>query len=236
VTAPPFVLLDLYDTLAHADLERIRAGRAAIAARLGVSAGTLAAAYESTAAARSRGQFGGAAGDMAAILEAAGVQADERLRDEVVEIEIRLWLEGVLLYPDVDACLDGLRARGQRLALVSNCGFQTRPLVDAWGLDRRLDVIVLSYEVRLAKPDPAIYRLALHRLGGEPANALLVDDQVAFLDAAAALGMATYRVQRKEEVFPPHPDPPPRPGVPAKSRWRGADFAGWVAPTLQYRW
>lgn len=199
MTAPPLVLLDLYDTLAHADLERIRAGRAAIAARLGVSDETMTAAYEATSAARSLGRFGDAAGDMAAILEAAGVQADERLRDELVELEIQLWLGAVFLYPDVEACLDGLRARGQRLALVSNCGFQTRPLVDAWGFDGRLDTVVLSFEVRLAKPDPAIYRLALDRLGGAPADALLVDDQPAFLDTAAALRIATYQLRRADD-------------------------------------
>jgi HAD superfamily hydrolase (TIGR01509 family) len=190
------LLLDLYETLAHADMARVQAGREAIAARLNVPVETMAAAYEATADGRFLGRYGGAVADMAAVLEAAGVPAGDGLVTELVEVETRLWSDSVALYPDVEGCLEGLRAAGHRLALVSNCGFQTRPLIEAWGLDQRLDAVVLSHEVRLGKPDPAIYRLALRRLGGEPAQALMVDDQVAFLDAAAALGMWTYQIRR----------------------------------------
>jgi putative hydrolase of the HAD superfamily len=196
VTVPPLVLLDLYETLAHADIERVEAGRAALAASLGVPVETMTAAYETTAEARFRGRLGGAVQDVAAVLEAAGLRPDAELVNEVVRIETELWMDNAVLYPDVRDCLDRLRAGGRRLALVSNCGFQTRPLVDAWGFSRLLDALILSHEVRLAKPDPAIYMLALRRLGGEPADALMVDDQVAFLDAAAALGMSTRLVRR----------------------------------------
>ena len=69
-------------------------------------------------------------------------------------------------------------------------------MIDAWGLDGHLDAVVLSCEVGLVKPDPAIFALALRRLGGEPARAVLVDDVVEYLDAAARLGVRTRRMAR----------------------------------------
>lgn len=53
-----------------------------------------------------------------------------------------------------------------------------------------LHTVVLSCEVGLMKPDPAIYRLALARLGRPASRALFVDDLVENVAAAQALGMA----------------------------------------------
>lgn len=49
--------------------------------------------------------------------------------------------------------------------------------------------MVLSFEVGLGKPDPDVYRLALTRLGIEPAEAIFVDDQLLYCDVARSLGM-----------------------------------------------
>lgn len=55
---------------------------------------------------------------------------------------------------------------------------------------RELRTVVLSCEVGLIKPDPAIYHLALARLGRPPSQALFVDDLVENVAAAQTLGMA----------------------------------------------
>lgn len=49
--------------------------------------------------------------------------------------------------------------------------------------------IVVSGEVKLLKPDPAIYYLALDRFGLKPADALFVDDRAINVEAAEAVGM-----------------------------------------------
>jgi HAD superfamily hydrolase (TIGR01509 family) len=46
------------------------------------------------------------------------------------------------------------------------------PIADAF------DVIVGSGDVKVAKPDPAIYRLALEQLGRQPAEAVFIDDSL----------------------------------------------------------
>lgn len=53
----------------------------------------------------------------------------------------------------------------------------------------RFDALVWSYQLRLAKPDPAIYRHAIEKLGTAPAETLFIDDKPVNTEAAQALGM-----------------------------------------------
>lgn len=51
------------------------------------------------------------------------------------------------------------------------------------------DDILLSYEVRMTKPDPEIFELAAQRLGLEPNECVLVDDVEYYCSAAQTTGM-----------------------------------------------
>src|SRR3989344_7068338 len=51
------------------------------------------------------------------------------------------------------------------------------------------DDIILSYEVRVTKPDPRIYRLAAERLGVETKQSVLVDDVKRYVEGAETVGM-----------------------------------------------
>ncbi len=75
-------------------------------------------------------------------------------------------------------------------------GIRTGLLSNSWGLDYPredwdvlFDTVVISGEVGLRKPDPAIYELAAERLGLPPAQVVFVDDLVPNVRAAAAVGM-----------------------------------------------
>ncbi|WP_376771101.1 HAD family hydrolase [Rhizomonospora bruguierae] len=91
--------------------------------------------------------------------------------------------EGWAVYPDTAPTLKALRAAGVRVAVVSNIGFDIRPLFDAWGLADAVDEYVLSYEVGACKPDPMIFLRACAALGVPPERALMVGDTPA--DAGA---------------------------------------------------
>lgn len=195
-----FVLLDLYDTLAWVDFPGLQAGRAAMAAKLRVTSDAYHQAWEETLAARMLGRFGGGRGDVAAVLASLGVNAGGTLEVEIAEGEEVLWRQVVSLFDDVEPCLIELRRRGLRLALVSNCAYQTRAVVDGWQLGRHLDAVALSWEVGLTKPDPAMYLHALELLGGQPEAALLVDDSVEFLEAASRLGIETRLMCRGSQA------------------------------------
>jgi putative hydrolase of the HAD superfamily len=53
----------------------------------------------------------------------------------------------------------------------------------------RFDVHVWSYQLLMAKPDPAIYQHTLQQLGTRPEETLFIDDKQVNIDAAKALGM-----------------------------------------------
>ncbi|MFB8216098.1 HAD-IA family hydrolase [Streptomyces anulatus] len=87
------------------------------------------------------------------------------------------------------------RAAGHRLALLSNSfgldPFNPYEHVGIWDL---FDVHVVSELEGLAKPDPAIYRLALERIGLPAERCVFVDDHEANLPPAAELGITTVHV------------------------------------------
>ncbi|HKE65137.1 MAG TPA: HAD-IA family hydrolase [Micromonosporaceae bacterium] len=98
-------------------------------------------------------------------------------------------------FPYVDSAptLRALKSAGTSVAVVSNIGFDIRPLLAHHGLAELVDAVVLSYEVGRVKPDPAIFEYACARLHVDPERTLMVGDTPA--DAAAvAIGCAAYVV------------------------------------------
>lgn len=78
----------------------------------------------------------------------------------------------------------------RKTALLSNAWSDLRErLIHEYPCLDAFDYPIFSYEVGLAKPDPAIYRLTLHRLGVKPTQAVFVDDNEANILSAAALGI-----------------------------------------------
>jgi putative hydrolase of the HAD superfamily len=190
------VLIDLYDTLAWTDWPTMRAE---LEERFGISEVELLRAFTTTREARSIGAYGSAEGDLAAVLEAAGVQADADLVHELNEARARALAEnGVHLWDDSIRTLRELRGRGIRTAVVSNCDHATRPIVEDLGLQREVDAIVLSFEVGAAKPDPRIYRAALEAVGAGPEEAVFVDDQAWYCEGAEALGIRSFLIRRDD--------------------------------------
>lgn len=95
--------------------------------------------------------------------------------------------------PAVKAMLEQLRLAGVKIGLISNC---TPEEVKAWEtseLAPYFDDVIFSYAVHAAKPDPSIYRLACHRMGVTPAEALFVGDGGSNeLAGASSYGLRAY--------------------------------------------
>jgi HAD superfamily hydrolase (TIGR01509 family) len=79
-------------------------------------------------------------------------------------------------YPDAAEVIAALRVRGLRVGVLSNIGWDIRPALARVLEPGLFDAIVLSCEVGLEKPDPAIFTLACARLGVSPAETLFVGD------------------------------------------------------------
>lgn len=82
-----------------------------------------------------------------------------------------------------------LRERGLRLLGLTNWSTETFPRgVAAGPAIGDLEAVVVSGEVGLVKPDPAIYEHLLATHDVDPATALFVDDRADNVEAAVALG------------------------------------------------
>lgn len=84
------------------------------------------------------------------------------------------------------------RQAGVAVAVLSNSwGAGKVDPYAGYDLDDRFDAVVISDQVGLRKPDPAIYQLTAHHLGVPARGCVFVDDTAHNLPTAAALGMAT---------------------------------------------
>jgi putative hydrolase of the HAD superfamily len=100
-------------------------------------------------------------------------------------------------YPEVPDALARLRAAGARLAVVSNWDVSLHDVLERTALRSLVDAVVISAELGVAKPDPAIFRAALERLGAPAAGALHVGDSVEHdVAGARAAGLEAVLVAR----------------------------------------
>lgn len=90
----------------------------------------------------------------------------------------------------VIALVHELKAAGFRLGVLTNNVVEFR---DRWRsllpFDELFDDIVDSCEVGMRKPNPAIYQLALARLGAQPDRTAFLDDVPSNVTAAESVGM-----------------------------------------------
>ena len=132
------------------------------------------------------------------IMASCGVQAPDDLVAEMVRRDQELLLANARLFDDAIPFLTRLRDRGIKIAIVSNCTENTRAMLVAFGLDELADELVLSCEVRSAKPAAGIFRSALGRLGVRAEAAVFVDDQARFCAGSVAVGIRAAQIVRGE--------------------------------------
>jgi putative hydrolase of the HAD superfamily len=103
------------------------------------------------------------------------------------KIEVEIWVHPI---PGMFDWVSQLLAAGFKTGLLSNMPWD---LVNHLRTNCRwmenFTFKTLSAEVRLIKPDPAIYEHTLHGLGASAAETLFVDDREPNIRAARALGM-----------------------------------------------
>lgn len=187
-------LIDVYDTIVDAQLDsRLRD----MAAAAGVAAGDWEAAWLATRTERDRGTVS-VAGSLARTLLACGVEPEPGLVGDLARKDTELLRERVRVFGDSVPFLNGLRASGVSVALVSNCGDTTRPLLGDLGVLALADAAILSCEVGSAKPSPEIYDCALEDLGVAAADAVMIDDQPGYCAGAEAVGIRAIQIIRPE--------------------------------------
>ncbi len=112
--------------------------------------------------------------------EAFGQLKDVFMRNYFMEYE---------LVPGAVEALERLKARGLRLGIVSNNTPKVRAQLTELGLDGFFDCIVISEEVDIYKPDPAILELACEKLEVHPGESVYVGDHPYDILCAHKAGM-----------------------------------------------
>jgi putative hydrolase of the HAD superfamily len=142
-------------------------------------------------------------GAVAEVLAELGLPAAEVVVRRCVEAEYRSWAPARHVHPQALALLDGVRAMGLRCAVVADT-FDPPGLfrsdLDEQGIAGRVDAAVLSCEVGLRRPHPAVYAAVAAALEADPAEVMFVGDRLREdVAGPAAAGMRTclatwYRV------------------------------------------
>ncbi len=87
------------------------------------------------------------------------------------------------------------------LALLSNSeSSYLRNILIEKDLEKLFDVILISSEISVAKPDREMFEIALNKLGITPEEAVFIDDQQKNIEAAKALGIKGIRFQDLEQL------------------------------------
>jgi 2-haloacid dehalogenase len=120
----------------------------------------------------------------------------ERIRDHPQHAQlIALWKDSwtrMLREPIAEsvAILGELRQRGHRLYALTNWSAETFPVARAkFGFLDWFEDIVVSGEVKLAKPDPRIFALTIERCRLDPARTVFIDDSPRNVEAGRNAGL-----------------------------------------------
>lgn len=94
------------------------------------------------------------------------------------------------LVPGASEALRTLRRHDLRVGVVANWDCDLPSHLERLGLHGLVDIVVTSARAGAAKPDPAIFRLALRELGVGPERTLHVGDEPVDEEGARAAGLA----------------------------------------------
>jgi glucose-1-phosphatase len=89
-----------------------------------------------------------------------------------------------------------------RTALLSNAWSDLRAyLVDRWKIADAFDLMIISAEVSLAKPDPRIYQLVLERLHVPAQATIFLDDVLENVEAARSVGLTGIQFNSADQAL-----------------------------------
>jgi HAD superfamily hydrolase (TIGR01493 family) len=120
----------------------------------------------------------------AGLLHHAGMPATSADRFYELANTVQAWVP----YDDTVTAMHAIKDRGLPIALVSNIGFDLRPIFEANGLLELIDAFVLSYEIGAMKPDPVIFETACTAIGVEPVDVVMIGDSERADGGATAIG------------------------------------------------
>jgi putative hydrolase of the HAD superfamily len=188
------VILDYGEVICFPPREREFALMAAV---LGVVADLFRSIYPADRAPYDRGDLTPAA-YWRRFAERARVKIELRQIEELRRLDVEMWSS---VNPEMIRWIECLSEAGLKTALLSN--MMSDMAVHArqeFSWLNGLTCQVLSCEVRLIKPDRAIYKHCLNGLNVRPRETLFVDDNEVNVKAARALGITSIRFRSMTQL------------------------------------
>jgi putative hydrolase of the HAD superfamily len=126
-------------------------------------------------------------GDYLTLLEAALVEYGV---GEPVDVVYRAVWHNIKVIEESLALIEELRRNGYGVHLATNQEqHRGRYMRTVLGYDHIFDTSCYSYDLGVAKPDPAFFTEAARRIGAEPATILFVDDSIPNVEGAGTAGL-----------------------------------------------
>lgn len=89
-----------------------------------------------------------------------------------------------------------------KIGLLSNYSNDLRPRIEnEWAIGSAFDEIIISCEVGVVKPDPAIFNLMLDRLSVKADESVFIDDRIKNIDGAKKMGFHTIFFTSREQAL-----------------------------------
>ena len=131
-------------------------------------------------------------------LRAAKMPHNQETVEELNLWDTRLW---TTQNPAMVAWQLALKQHGLLTAILSNMGDSVLANIEReFDWIHRFDVLVWSFQLGIAKPDPAIYRHMLAKLNVQPEEILFIDDKRENVDAARELGIQAIEFSSVERL------------------------------------
>ena len=162
---------------------------------LGLDRDAFADAWSAGAGKRLVGAFS-TEGALVHICGRLGVEPDAGRLRAAVEVRFEYVRGALSPRPGTVETLSTLRDLGYRVGLISNCSEEVSAMWRSTPFAPMVDTAVLSYDVRLAKPDPRIYVMAGEGLGVPAEECLYVGDGTSNeLSGASKAGMVAVLIR-----------------------------------------
>ena len=197
------IIFDLFDTLIYIEPSVLNSELDKMAAIAGVSGKVFRENWAPKSAQHRMEYFKGRldlSGYFSAVLKEMGRTPEPQILANIIEVRLAM-REHVRFFADTLPILDKLQREGYKLGLISNLGSLWGIVFEKLNFKKYFEVISLSYEVALAKPEPEIYQTTAQRLGCNPGEYMFIDDQQDYVLAAKKVGMTGIWLNRDGKVI-----------------------------------
>jgi putative hydrolase of the HAD superfamily len=133
----------------------------------------------------------------------AGAPVDRAEAEGIAANHIQTYMGSRRIVPGAVALMEIVRQHARTAVVTNNTVIEQDEKLETFGLWPHVDALITSEECGVAKPDPAIFRSALERLGVAAHEAVMVGDSWANdIVGAANIGMRAIWLNRHGESCP----------------------------------